>query len=424
VAPEEGGPGTPPARDAAGDPARRIRRTSAMTPIPDVDFDPFEEGVLADPYGHHARLRDVAPVFRLPKYGVYGMARHAEVTQALKDSVAFCSSRGVGLTDYAKEPPWRPPSILIEADPPLHDRTRRLMNGVVTLGALREARERWAKFADELVVPLVERRRFDAVKDLAEVFPLLIFPDTIGLRAEGRENMLPWAFAAFNAGGPDNRLRRESQAKAEKAGVWVIESCRRENLRPGGWGMAVYAAADRGECTPEEAAMLVRSFITAGVDTTINGIGNLLHAFAESPGEWERLREDPKRIRGAVEESLRWDSTAHHFFRTTTRDVDVGDQRIPEGSKVLLFLASANRDPRRWQDPERFDITRMTSGHVAFGYGIHQCLGQMVARQEMALILEALLPRVAAIRRVGKVERRPSNTLHALAGLPVEVDPV
>jgi cytochrome P450 len=112
------------------------------------------------------------------------------------------------------------------------------------------------------------------------------------------------------------------------------------------------------------------------------------------------------------------------FFRTTTRDIAVADVTIPEGSKVLLFLAAANRDPRKWADPDRFDIDRMASGHVGFGFGIHQCLGQMVARQEAELVLEALLARVKSIRLAGAPMRRLNNTLHAIASLPVEVEPI
>lgn len=395
-----------------------------MTTIPEIDLDPFADEVLIDPYRYHAELRDIGPVFRLNRYGVYGMARYADVTRALKDWTRFCSSRGVGMTDYAHEPPRRPPSPLIESDPPLHDRTRKVMNQIVSMDALRAVRPRWTQAAEELVESLVTRRRFDAVTELAEIFPQFVIPDMVGLRDDGRENMLPWALATFNALGPNNQRTQETLAQAADSMSWVRDACRRENLRADGWGMAIYAAADRGECTLEQAQLMVRSFITAGLDTTINGIGNLLLAFAQFPAEWARLRQDPTRVPRAIEESLRWDSTAQTFFRTTTQAVEIEDYCIPEGSKVLLFLASANRDPRRWNDPDRFDITRVTGGHVAFGFGIHQCLGQMVARQEMQLILDALVSRVATLRMTGPAQRRLNNTLRALSSLPLEVEPV
>ena len=387
--------------------------------IPSLAIDPFDEAFLADPYAHHVQLRDAGPVVWLEPVSCFAMARHDDVSAALKDWQTFVSGRGVGLADFAKETPWRPPSLLLEADPPLHDRTRGLMNRIVSLPALRSMSADWARKADALVSSLLHGQTFDAVRDLAEAYPLSVFPDLIGLREDGREHLIPYGTTAFNAFGPRNRLYQAAMASAAEATAWVMESCQRDNLRPGGWGMAVYEAADRGECSADEAERLVRSLLTAGVDTTVNGIANMIHAFALHPAQWQRLHEEPALVKRAFEESLRWDGTVQTFFRTTARDVDVDGGCIPEGSKVILFLAAANRDPRRWQHPEAFDIGRSASGHVGFGFGIHQCLGQMVARLEAEAVLTALIPRVARIEQAGRVERRLNNTLHAIAQLPV-----
>jgi cytochrome P450 len=159
------------------------------------------------------------------------------------------------------------------------------------------------------------------------------------------------------------------------------------------------------------------------VDTTVNGIGQMMLALATHPDQWARLRQDPSLARKAFEESLRWDSTVQIFFRTVTAETEVAGVVLPEGAKVVLFLAAANRDPRKWDDPDRYDIQRHASGHVGFGFGIHQCLGQMVARLEAELVLAALIPRVKSIRLTAPPERRINNTLHALARLPVEIEP-
>lgn len=394
-----------------------------MNAIPSLAIDPFDEAFLADPYAHHDTLRDAGPVVWLAPIRAFGMARHAEVQAALKDSGAFCSSRGVGLSDFSKETPWRPPSLLLEADPPLHDRTRSLMSKVVSPKALKELRPGWAARAKELADRLLAKRHFDAVAELGEAYPMLIFPDTIGVPEKGREKLLAYAAATFNAFGPRNAVFDRGNDAAGDAIAWVANACKRENLAPGSWGMAVYEAADAGECTPDEAERLVRSFLSAGVDTTVNGISHMILALASEPGQWALLRARPGLAKRAFEESLRWDSTVQTFFRTTTRDIEVAGATIPEGTKVLLFLAAANRDPRRWANPERFDITRITSGHVGFGFGIHQCLGQMVARLEAELVLEALIPRVQSLRLAGKPVRRLNNTLHAIESLPVEVEP-
>ena len=394
--------------------------------IPRLDVDPFGSDFLSDPYAYHDLLRDAGPVFWLERYGVYGTARHEEVTAALRNHETFLSGRGVGLADFSKEEPWRPVSLLLEVDPPLHTRTRELMTRIVSVGALKEAEPRWQAEADALIEQLVALGKFDAVIDLAEVYPMRIFPDMIGLPREGREHLLTYAAATFNAFGPRNELFLASERAAAEATAWVQQACKRANLEPGGWGMEVYRAADEGKCSAEEAERLVRSFLTAGVDTTVNGIAHLMLAFASAPDQWARLRANPgaAQIKKAFEESLRWDSTAQTFFRTTGRDAELTGVPIPAGSKVLLFLGAANRDPRRFENPERFDIQRVSSGHVGFGFGIHQCLGQMVARQEAEMILNALIPRVENIIPAGKVVRRLNNTLHALASLPVEVVPV
>ncbi len=392
-----------------------------MNDIPQLDFDPYSPSALADPFQHHQTLRDAGSVFYLKQYDCYGLARHEPVMAALKDWQTYVSGRGVGLSDFARETPWRPPSLLLEVDPPLHDRTRGLMNKIAALPALKARQQDWDSKADAIVAELVGRGPIDIVPALAEAFPLAIFPDLIGIRDDGRENLIPYAMSVFNAFGPRNALLEQAMADAATASAWVAEACKREFLKPTGWAADVYAAADRGDCTADEAERLVRSFLSAGVDTTVNGIAAAIDAFAEHPDEWRRLRADPTLVRKAIEEVLRHAGVAQTFFRTTSRDVEMDGSTIPEGSKVLLFLAAANRDPRRWENPDRFDITRIASGHVGFGFGIHQCLGQMVARFEMEAVLAALIRHAAEIRPAGTVTRRPNNTLFALGSLSVEL---
>lgn len=389
--------------------------------IPILDLDPFGEDFLADPYAYHAQLRDAGPVVYLSAHGIYGMARFEEVQAALKDWQSFCSARGAGLTDFARDKPWRKPSLLIESDPPIHDRIRKIVGQVMSLAALKAYRPIWSAKAEALVDTLVARGSFDAVIDLAETFPLMVFPELVGMQPGAEQHLLPYAALGFNAFGPRNRLLEQAERDAVDAIQWVTESCRRDKLRPGGWGAQIYEAVDRGDCSEEEAALLVRSFLSAGVDTTVNGLGNMLYAFATHPGEWAKLRAEPGLIKRAFDESLRWDSTVQTFFRTTNHDVEIAGKLIPADSKVVLFLASANRDPRRWDDPGLFNISRASGGHVGFGFGIHQCLGQMLARYEAEVVLEAMLPRIAEFRFDGPVVRRLNNTLHAFQSMPVTI---
>ncbi|MEQ8741620.1 cytochrome P450 [Parasphingorhabdus sp.] len=395
-----------------------------MTICPSLDLDPFDEAFLVDPFAYHDQIRDAGPVVWLDSIGCYAMARFAEVQAALKDHGTFCSGRGVGLADFAREQPFRPPSLLLESDPPLHDRARAIMNRIVSLKALKLLRAEWRSIAENLVDELVSRRQFDAVTDLAEEFPMRVFPDIIGVPVEGRKQLLEYATIVFNGFGPRNAVFEHGNQGKEAAIDWVTAACKRENLLPGGWGMAIYDAADRGECTEDEAGRLVRSFLSAGVDTTVNGIAHMILAFARFPSEFSRLRANRGLALQAFEESLRWDSTVQTFFRTTTCDTAVSGTHIPKGSKVLLMLAAANRDPRQWEVPEQFVLNRRISGHVGFGFGIHQCLGQMVARLEGEIIATAIAERVTEIRLINEPVRRLNNTLHAISHLPVEVDAV
>lgn len=390
--------------------------------LPSLSLDPFDEQFLANPFAHHGDLRDAGAVVWLEPYQVYAMARFDEVQAALRDHGTFCSGRGVGLADFSKEEPFRQPSLLLETDPPLHSQTRKLMGRIVSLKALKELRPKWQEKAEALVAILVKQGQFDAATDLAEVFPMQVFPDTIGLMDEGRENLIDYATIVFNAFGPRNAILADSMAGKEDAIAWVEQACKRENLKPGGWGMAVYDAVEEEGMPPDYAPRLVRSFLTAGVDTTVNGIAHLMLALGQYPQEFDKLRADPKLATRAFEESLRWDSTVQTFFRTATRDVEVAGTHIPAGSKVLLFLASANRDPGKWDDPDNFKIERPAGGHVGFGFGIHQCLGQMVARLEGELIAAEFARQAKSIRLAGEPVRRINNTLWAIASLPVEVE--
>jgi 4-methoxybenzoate monooxygenase (O-demethylating) len=173
----------------------------------------------------------------------------------------------------------------------------------------------------------------------------------------------------------------------------------------------------------EEAALLVRSLLTAGLDTTIYGIGNALNCFAQNPAEWQALRENPSLARAAFEEVIRYAAPVQTFFRTTTKPVEISGVPLDEGQKVLLFLAAANRDPRKWPDPDKFDIRRKSAGHVGFGYGIHMCVGQMVARLEAECVLAALARKVRSIRPTGKATWRLNNTIRGLDTLPIELTP-
>ncbi|MGC1554806.1 MAG: cytochrome P450 [Bradyrhizobium sp.] len=396
----------------------------AVLSRPVSTVDPFSHGFLGDPYPHHEALREAGPAVWLERYGIWAMARHEQVRDALTDWQTYCSSAGVGLSDFRKEPPWRPPSIILEADPPLHTRTRAVLTRILSPAAIKVLRETFEREAEALIERLVERREFDGVADLAEAYPLKVFPDAVGISEDGRENLLPYGTMVFNSFGPRNDLFREAMANAGPVRDWIMSKCSRAALAPDGLGMQIFRAVDAGELSEDEAGMLVRSFLSAGIDTTVYGLGNALYCLARYPEQWQALRKNPNLIRGAFEEILRFEAPVQTFFRTTTRPVEVGGVALGDGEKVLLFLAAANRDPRRWERADTFDVSRRAAGHMTFGTGIHGCVGQAVARLETEAILGALAKRVELFELTAEPKRRLNNTLRGFDTLPLRIETV
>lgn len=394
-----------------------------MGDAPVLDLDPFADDFLRDPDPRHERLREAGPVVLLERYGVWAMARFAEVHAALRDHETFSSAAGVGLSDLRKEKPWRPPSLLLEADPPHHTRARRATARVMSPRAIERLRPEFEDAAEAMVTALAGRGSFDGVTDLAQAYPLRVFPDAVGLSRHGRENLLAYGGMVFNAFGPRNRLFAESMTAAEPVRAWIADRCRREALAAGGLGRHLYDAIDAGEITEDEAGMLVRSLLSAGIDTSTNALALALHALATRPDQWAVLCADPTLARAAFEEVLRYASPVQTFFRTTTRHVDVQGTTIPEGEKVLLFLGAANRDPRQWDDADRFQITRHSLGHVGFGTGIHACVGAVIARLEAEVLLTAMTRHVRSLELAGPAVPLLNNTLRGLTSLPLRIDP-
>lgn len=384
-----------------------------------ADLDPFCDEFLGDPFPFHEQLREAGPAVWLERYRVWALARHEHVVAALDDWETFCSSAGVGLSDFRREKPWRPPSLILEADPPLHTRTRNVMARILSRPALEKLRAPFTEAAEELLAGLPAAGIIDAATAVAQAYPLRVFPDALGLKVKERDNLLPYANMVFNTFGPRNKLFEESVADAARVVEWINAQCRREALDDQGFGAQIYAAADAGHITHDEAPLLVRSLLTAGMDTTVHGLGHALNCLARNPDQWQLLRDNPRLARGAFEESVRLESPVQTFFRTTTRAVDVGGIRMEEGQKVLLFLAAANRDPRYWSEPDHFDINRQTAGHTGFGHGIHMCVGQMVARLEGEVLLGVLARRFQALEPAGEPVIRLNNTLRGLSSLPL-----
>ncbi|GLH80705.1 cytochrome P450 [Bradyrhizobium sp. SSBR45G] len=393
----------------------------AFAAVVSSDFDPFSSETRHDPYGRYDELRAAGPVVRLTRYGIWAVPRFAETKAILEDPVNFSSAGGAGLANYFKQKPWRPPSIVLEADPPLHTRTRAVLARVLSPGVMRKLAEGFKAKAVALVEPLVKAGSCDGVRDISEVFPTSVFPDALGIEDDSRDNFLTYGAMVFAGFGPENDYFRALMTKAEAVLPWVAAKCQRDQLRPGSFGAQIYEAADAGEISAEEAALLVRSLLSAGLDTTISGIGIALYNLAKAPAQWAMLADNPQLARAAFDETLRFDSPAPFVFRTTPHETEIAGVPIARHEKILLLVASANRDNARWERADQLDITRRVSGHVGFGVGIHGCVGQMVARLEAESVLSALAERVARIEITGDIPFRESTGLRAVNSLPLRL---
>jgi 4-methoxybenzoate monooxygenase (O-demethylating) len=397
------------------------RQSSAACPHSQID--PFSDEFLADPFPALARLRDAGPVVYLDRYGVYAVAGHEQVQAVLKKPGVFSSAAGVGITNIASENPWRKPSILLEVDPPVHTHNRKVVARALAPRSLAYLQEVFDRRAAELTAELVARGSFDAVPDLAEIFPTRVFPEAFGIANNGRDQLLAYGSMVFNGHGPRNHLFESSMASGAPVIGWITRQCSRASLRPDGLGALIYAGVEAGEVTEDEAALLVRSFLSAGLDTTVSAIALGVLDFINHPGQWQDLRRDPSLARNAFEEVVRIESPVIGFFRTTSEPVATGGVSVPAGAKVLVFFAGANRDPRRWDQPDRFDIRRKVAGHMGFGHGVHNCVGQVIARMEGEALLRALAERIGSWRLNGEPRPRLNNTLRGLDTLPVTVEP-
>ena len=389
---------------------------------PTLDVDPFSMPTLLDPLACDTAVREAAPAVWIPRYGFWATGRHEHVSAVFKDWERFSSAAGTGLTHNRREATWRKPSAILEVDPPQHTRTRTVLGRILSRPAMRQLRDDFQAKADRMVDEVVDQGRFDGAL-LAERFAMQVMPDAVGLPQEGREHLLPYANINFNAMGPKNALYDAAVAAAGDAPAYVARQMKREHLLPQGFGAQIYEALDAGQLEQEEAELLVRVFLTAALDTTIYGISLALHAFALHPAQWQHLVDDPSLATTAFDEVLRYTAPSPFIGRTTTCEVDIGGVAIGADEKVIMFVAAANRDPRQWERPDEFDVRRRATGHMAFGVGIHGCVGQMVAKLEAEVIFNALIRRVKAFELDGEPTPRPTNWLRGFAALPLTVHP-
>lgn len=385
---------------------------------PTYDADIYADSGITAPYEHYAAIRNAGPVVWLAAQQAYAVGRYKNVKAALLDHRTFLSGEGVALNDFTN---GISRGTTLASDAPVHGTLRTIIGAPLRPEAVAILRDQIADAAEALVLRLVRQKRFDGVVDFARFLPVSIISTLVGLPEEGRENMLDWAAATFNCLGPQNDRATGALPELQAMLAYTVEGVGADNVRPGSWAAQIYDAADRGLVPSEQVPALLLDYLGPSLDTTIFATGHLLHLLGSNPDQWAMLKSEPALIPNAIEEAVRLESPIRGFSRVLSRDVELEGSKVAAGSRVLLLYASANRDVAKWDEPERFDVTRKNArDHLGFGIGRHGCAGQHLARLEMQCLLTSLVRHVSSFE-VGAPVVQKNNVLRGFASLPVEI---
>ncbi len=378
----------------------------------------YRRAAILNSFPDYKELRDLGPVVWLSKHNAYAVGRYEEVKAVLKADSDFISSRGIAMNNFLNSKSGEAKATLI-TDGETHHRMRRHLMAPLRPNTLPDIKNRIEQAANEQVDRLVDVGMFEGMSGLAQHLPLTIVAEMVGLTSATTKQMLAWSEGTFNLIGAFNwRSLRSIPAlfgmmKAQgKMGP--------ENAQEGTWISRLYDLRDQGEISTSEATGMIIDYIAPSLDTTILATGHLLNRLAQNPDQWERLKADPSLIPGAVAETVRIDSVIRGFSRSAAKAVEVSGTIIPEGGRVLVLYAAANRDERHFEKPDVFDIGRNARDHVGFGHGAHTCAGNNLARLEMESLLKALVEKVDVIK-VGTPKIAMNNTLYGFSKLPLEL---
>lgn len=386
--------------------------------IPDLSLNFYSKAAIRDPRPVYREMLEAGPVVRLRRHKVLAVSRHADLRRVLKDQEAFPSSGGVTLSPLLNSQSKTAETVLV-SDGEAHMRLRKALIAPMRPRALEEIRDRIEKLAVARVDALIGRGRFEGMEQLASLLPVSVVAELVGLEGAARERMLKWSKATFNMIGAVN-LHSLLSLPTVFDMLRFQRGFRPEHAAPGSWVRRLFDLRDTGELTHHQALGMVIDYIAPSLDTTIFASGNMLERFARHPDQWEKLRANSELVPGAVNEALRIDPVIRAFSRLAAREAVVDGVTIREGERLLVVFGAANADPRRYEDPDQFDITRDARDHMAFGHGVHACAGAGLARLEMEVLLRALLERVARIE-VGKPTSAMNNTLFGFKKLPLEL---
>ncbi len=383
---------------------------------PSCGIDLWSDEVLLEPWEHYRTIRDLGPAVHLERYGLYAVGRYDGVRDVVRNWEAFTSAEGVAFNDLMNEAEL---GTSAGSDPPEHGVVRGLLSERLHLADVRALSGVLEARAKGLVAELVERGSFDAVADLARRYVTEVVGEIIGITGDVLERLAPAGSVFFDAVGPEgDRTYQAVPVALELLGE--IGRLTKDDMTPGGVGWALFEAQERGEMPGEDPVIYIWNFVGPAFDTTINGIGSTLWLLARHPDQWAMVRDDPTLIPAAFNEALRLESPIQIWGRACRDGAEVGGVAIPPGSRIALLLGSANRDERHYPDPDVYRLERNPKDHVAFGQGIHTCLGASLARAEAQALIGAVTHQVRTLE-CGEPSREPRNTTRGLTRLPMSL---
>lgn len=358
-----------------------------------MDYHPFLPAVRENPHPYYAHLRQHAPVYRVEGLGEWwAISRYDDVAYILRTPELFSNAQAMAVVtagfDFI-------PQALVSLDPPDHTRQRKLVNKAFTPRLIASLEPRTRALVNRLNADLRNKKTFDLMDSFAVPLPAMVIADLLGAEPERWDDFKVWTLDMTLAmsGEQTEERRRETQRSlgALQAYVQQLIDARRRQPKDDLISALIQAEEENQMLTASEVFELALFVLYAGSETTTNLIGLAMLALLDHPEQLAKVRANPALIPNVVEEALRYDGPGQWFPRSATRAIEMHGQTIPAGAIVTPIFASANRDERKFSDPDRFDVTRNTEGHLGFGHGIHFCLGSQLARLEVRLALESLL---------------------------------
>ncbi len=355
-----------------------------------VEYNPYAYQVHEDPYPVYARLRDEAPVYRNESLGFWALSRHADVLAGFKDVEHFSSRNGVSVDSDAFSEDAQSTMSFLAMDPPRHTRMRALVSRGFTPRRVAELEPRIREIAIEHLDALGGRDECDFISDFAAKLPMDVISELLGVPVADRAQLRTWADLVVHREEGMEGLPPAAGESALRLIQYFSEMVLERRKASGDdlTGALLAAEIDGDRLSEREVLGLLFLMIVAGNETTTKLLGNAVYWLARNPRERERVQRDPALIARWVEETLRYDNSTQALARLVAKDVELHGEKLREGDKVVLLIGSANRDPRVWTEPDRFDITRNTNASLSFGQGTHFCLGAALARLEGRVALE------------------------------------